>query len=735
MATDYNEQLENSIASECKLTLASGRVANFAYNDTAYACDNVAGTANYNFSQDQNVPLGEAGVLNTTSDILAKGVRSQASSLTRMMLNHFFGRTSYNVNKLADHLLSLFRTVKNFIKENDTTWSATTEYDVGDLVYFVTTLNGKKYKRTFFCIQSCLNIPPIDSNTESVINTSYWSEISGNVVSLSASESIRAKQGIIEQDLVVHGNLFVDGNTTTTTETQVATTGDYLVTRENNPSPMSSGEFSGLAVNNYDTGKMATLTADHCGEWRVSDSATVSAVTYTDISTYEGTFYDGLTRTALASYPSHVLVNVSMLEMLDVVYYNGGYYKKEGNSWYGTVTYSNGALNKGSLITDSEIITALEALTPSSLIYYITVTDNIIDSSSNQPLLTRAESACFNNGDLLMWDSENRTAVKVPSPTCDNQKLTARIDSVTGCLSYAWTDASAVDNATCFAGCTYACAMADFRNYTPSYATSAGSAGSATCFAGCTYACAMADFRNYTPSYATSAGSATYATNAGSATYATNAGSATCFAGCTYACACTDIRSGLVSIADVIDCDAFIPVALCTSASTVGRSTQRALSFNPHTGNLYSAIFYGTSVCVSSVHANGSSNAFQSKANTVFGNDIYVTRLFYAVDTKTLGAVIAWGDGNLACDLFKAIHCNFNLQYQGLTLSTNNTTYTAIMGSFYNIDTGAIKWDRCETPLNYDILNSNGNLIRSVNQNDSSVICGGHLFIVAHNVV
>lgn len=467
MATDYNEQLENSIASECKLTLASGRVANFAYNDTAYACDNVAGTANYNFSQDQNIPLGNAGVLNTTTDILAKGVRSQASSLTRMMLNHFYGRTSYNVNKLADHLLSLFRTVKNFIKENDTTWSATTEYDVGDLVYFVTTLNGKKYKRTFFCIQSCLNLPPIDSNTESVINTSYWSEISGNVVSLSASESIRAKQGIIEQDLVVHGNLFVDGNTTTTTETQVASTGDYLVTRENNPSPMSSGEFSGLAVNNYDTGKMATLTADHCGEWRVSDSATVSAVTYTDISTYEGTFYDGLTRTALTSYPSHVFVNVSMLEMLDVVYYNGGYYKKEGNSWYGTVTYSNGALNKGSLITDSEIITALEALTPSSLIYYITVTDNIIDSSSNQPLLTRAESTCFNNGDLLMWDSANRTAVKVPSPTCDNQKLTARIDSVTGCLSYTWTDASSTDNATCFAGCTYACAKADFRNYTP----------------------------------------------------------------------------------------------------------------------------------------------------------------------------------------------------------------------------------------------------------------------------
>lgn len=650
MATDYNEQLENSIASECKLTLASGRVANFAYNDTAYACDNVAGTANYNFSQDQNIPLGNAGVLNTTTDILAKGVRSQASSLTRMMLNHFYGRTSFNVNKLADHLLSLFRTIKNFIKENDTTWSATTEYDVGDLVYFVTTLNGKKYKRTFFCIQSCLNLPPIDSNTESVINTSYWSEISGNVVSLSASESIRAKQGIIEQDLVVHGNLFVDGNTTTTTETQVATTGDYLVTRENNPSPMSSGEFSGLAVNNYDTGKMATLTADYCGEWRVSDSATVSAVTYTDISTYDGTFYDGLTRTELSSYPSHVFVNVSMLEMLDVVYYNGGYYKKEGNSWYGTVTYSNGALNKGSLITDSEIITALEALTPSSLIYYITVTDNIIDSSSNQPLLTRAESACFNNGDLLMWDSENRTAVKVPSATCDNQKLTARIDSGTGCLSYTWTDISFVDNATCFAGCTYAQA-------------------------------------------------------------------------------CTDIRSSLVSISNIssICC---IPIALCTGACTVGKSTSCSLTFTPACGVLCSTCFRGEKIITT-----GKDYGLLAVGYSDYGNAygiVYVTKIFKAEQSQTTGAVISWNNGAKQCDLFKAIHCNFNLQYQGLTLSENNTVLTTIIGSVYDRESAIIKWDRCQTPLNYDILDIHGSLILTVECANTSAICGGHLFIVAH---
>ena len=695
MATDYNEQLDESIASERKLTLTSGKVANFGYNDTAYACDNVAGVATYNYSQDQNVPLGEAGVLNTTSDLLAKGVRSQASSLTRMTINHFFGRTSYNVNKLADHLLSLFRTVKNFIKESDTSWSATTEYEVGDLVYFITTVNNKPCKRTFFCIQESLNLPPIDSSTGGLINTSYWTEISGNVVNLLAQESVRTKQGVVEQDLVVHGNLYVDGNTTTTTEAQVATTGDFIVTRESNASPMSAGDYSGLAVNNYDTGKMATITADNCGEWRVSDSATVSSVTYTDLSAYEGIFYEGLTRTVLTSYPTHVMTNVSMLEMLDVVYYDGGYYKKEGADWYGTVTVVNNAFNKGSLITDSALITALNALTPSSLVYYITVTDNAIDPSNNQPLLTRAESACFNNGDLLRWDSENRTAVKVPSPTCNNQKLVSRIDSTTHCVSYAWTDASAVDNATCFAGCTYACAKADFRNYTPSHATNT------TCFNGCTYACAKADFRNYTPS------------------------NATCFNYYTYTQACTDIRTGLVSISNT-STTAGVPLALCTGSCTVGKSTACSLTFTPSSGILCAPVFCGC--CVSTKCSDG---ALMAGGYCKYGS-VYVTKIFETWIDDMVGAVVSWTSEAKQCDLFNAIHCNFDLQSVSTTASSCNTVYTGITGTYY---TGAelmgIKWDRCETPLNYDLRNRGGDIVLTAHQNCTCLICAGRFFIVA----
>ena len=48
-------------------------------------------------------------------------------------------------------------------------------------------------------------------------------------------------------------------------------------------------------------------------------------------------------------------------------------------------------------------------------------------------------------------------------------------------------------NAKCFNGCTYACAKADIRNYTPSLATCATNADNSTCFGGCTYECAKAD--------------------------------------------------------------------------------------------------------------------------------------------------------------------------------------------------------------------------------------------------
>lgn len=378
-----------------------------------------------------------------------------------------------------------------------------------------------------------------DLNVQCAVNTCNL-QVNGTVKNrLEVEGDIRGHQDIIaECDLVVHGNLLVDGNVTASTETQVATTGDYLVTRENNNNALTSTEYSGLAVNNYSNGKMATLTSDYCGTWRVSDSATNTGTTYTNVSEFNGHFYDHLTQTT-TSGPTGVMTDVNAIELSNVVLYNGSYYHKEGEDWFGPISVVNGIFDLGSLITDSATITALNALTAHELIYYNTVKDNHINVSQNQPLLTRAEESSLQNNDILVWDNTNKKAVPMTRPTVSGSNLTANINGATSCVTYTWTTGITATNSICFNGCTYAQAKADILS---------GNAASAT--------------------------------------------NATQFNGCTFAQACTTIRSGLtscvgtVTIADKAAANSNTPVALCTGATSVGKSGSCGLNFNTCTGEL-----------------------------------------------------------------------------------------------------------------------------------------------------
>ena len=183
MSTDFNEQVTNSLNSETKLTLENGRVARFSYDEQALTNDEVAGHSDYDYNRNNNIPTPD--VLQMSPTILSKGLRSQASSFTRMGVNHFFGRCSYNINKLASHLKDFFTLFKAFIKEGDNEWSPTVLYEAGDVIYFMSTLNYEPCKRTFVCIVDCpsVNLPPVYTDG-SLINTTYWKEISGRVASL-----------------------------------------------------------------------------------------------------------------------------------------------------------------------------------------------------------------------------------------------------------------------------------------------------------------------------------------------------------------------------------------------------------------------------------------------------------------------------------------------------------------------------------------------------------------------
>lgn len=104
-----NEDL--SAIKEVEDKIVANKVARFAYTDEAYTTNDANGVTEYNVSKEQNIPTADASVLKVNETVLSKGYRAQASSVTRMLLNHFFGRMSYNLNKVNDIVSNLITTL------------------------------------------------------------------------------------------------------------------------------------------------------------------------------------------------------------------------------------------------------------------------------------------------------------------------------------------------------------------------------------------------------------------------------------------------------------------------------------------------------------------------------------------------------------------------------------------------------------------------------------------------
>ncbi len=109
------EELTALKTAEDKIT--GNKVANFAYDDYAYEHDDANGVNTYNVNNHQNIPNGTANILKVNPTILTKGWRAQASAITRMLIDHFLGRCSYNLNKVNDHFSSLLTKLIAFIGE------------------------------------------------------------------------------------------------------------------------------------------------------------------------------------------------------------------------------------------------------------------------------------------------------------------------------------------------------------------------------------------------------------------------------------------------------------------------------------------------------------------------------------------------------------------------------------------------------------------------------------------
>lgn len=143
-------------------TLTGNKVCNFAYDDTAYNDDTTAGAngvTTYNYNNHNNIPVKDPTVLKTNTTIISKGFRSQVSVLPRMLLNHIFGRVSYNLNKTVDTFNALLTNLYTYIGQPN---GLATLDNTGRLPYSQLPLSAVEYKGAW---NANTNTPHLASGT------------------------------------------------------------------------------------------------------------------------------------------------------------------------------------------------------------------------------------------------------------------------------------------------------------------------------------------------------------------------------------------------------------------------------------------------------------------------------------------------------------------------------------------------------------------------------------------
>ena len=183
---DVNNSVAELITKEGYINGTRAKVAPFAYDSIGYANETqegIEGVTEYSYGNNQNIPVGDASTLGTNSATLSKGLRAQASSIPRQIMNHFFGRTSFNLNKIHEWFLRFLGYFQTHLRQDNNLWSPTTKYELGDVCFVLDTLVvsrvDKHIVRVFRCIKSVsgglVNVRPIDADTHKV-NTEYWQE-------------------------------------------------------------------------------------------------------------------------------------------------------------------------------------------------------------------------------------------------------------------------------------------------------------------------------------------------------------------------------------------------------------------------------------------------------------------------------------------------------------------------------------------------------------------------------
>lgn len=127
----------------------------FGYKDAALDTDaGIPGHNTYSDLNDNNIPLTDGTGLSLQET--EKGFRNSISSLSRSFFTHFFGRSSFNTNKLKELMNLMLGTYKADYTHNFRAWDSTAVYAEDDVCFLVA--NGIRY-----CFKSLA-----DDNTSAV---------------------------------------------------------------------------------------------------------------------------------------------------------------------------------------------------------------------------------------------------------------------------------------------------------------------------------------------------------------------------------------------------------------------------------------------------------------------------------------------------------------------------------------------------------------------------------------
>lgn len=190
----------------------------------------------------------------------------------------------------------------------------------------------------------------------------------------------------VSGDAVIHGDLWVDGVTHTTTEESISTSSDVVVLRQNNNSTLGA-TYAGMLVHKYNGTSDLALVTDSDGTLRVG-TGTGADTTYANI-----------------------------------------YWDDDTEKWYSDSALTTEVTPTGTLTSWD----TLEVL--GDVKHYTNAVFTVINFNGLVPLLARDEETNLNNKGVMYWDSSNKIAKSTGAP---NNGQILGYDNNT----YGWVDQS-----------------------------------------------------------------------------------------------------------------------------------------------------------------------------------------------------------------------------------------------------------------------------------------------------